>query len=875
MDTQQTHHNSHRPLSFEFSQKNSLYARFPVVSGRQAVAITWPLKLMVCVMLILQAALAMSINNPLVVPHIKPLRLRHHHHIHKHHNHHHSQHLDKDIGHILEDTNRFASHQSNSSELKSKMSIQQESKEESTVEESFLPPEISTSILPEDLLENEEDCAFKIQDLSSAQLFAAISTDAPSSIFARKTHPLTPLSGGGTTPLETNKFYSNLYVGTHNAPAYTQPFSVWWSKTGMAVSHSSKDDWTTGPDDETNKEYVFAPTGIKSLILGATAFDSGKTTLEVERPRHLSSIAVVRPSSGTGRMDVPLVQGMGMVTAGYQGLTPKITSGVGFKSVAQVTSPRSDLVKHRIVLADSTVWVMYVRTPSTSSQDNCTTTTVSMEDNFTLSAVTNSTAVYVQIAPVIDGYESYLDKAAGQYVVAADITGSVYNSGNTATYSIVYTTNGTSNAGEPLVYLAPHHVASLSSDTASKSTPITSYSVSLGKLTAYLTSTIKMTETLPTNIGFMPWSQVADRTGKGLTSNIKTQLQTTATSELNEDVSSLTNLESTYSSGKALDKFAQIIFVAKYVLENDTLAASGAKKLKAAFDVFFNNKQQSPLVYETTWRGVVTSLGLGDDPDADYGSSYYNDHHFHYGYFVHAAAVLAKSDSTFLTTATKTYINTLIRDVANPSSSDPYFPAFRSFDWYHGHSWAKGLFETYDGKDQESSSEDYHFIYGMKLWGQVTGDSAMEARANLMLAICKRSVNTYILYGSTTQAEAAGISSAMLPNKVSGITFENKIAYTTYFGTKTQYIHGIHMIPVTSVSSYVRTPSYVAEEWTAKIASIISSVDDNWKGILMMNRALTSPSESLAFFNSSSFQSKWLDDGMSLTWALAYAALTV
>ena len=65
------------------------------------------------------------------------------------------------------------------------------------------------------------------------------------------------------------------------------------------------------------------------------------------------------------------------------------------------------------------------------------------------------------------------------------------------------------------------------------------------------------------------------------------------------------------------------------------------------------------------------------------------------------------------------WVNTLLRDAANPSSTDPYFPFSRSFDWYHGHSWAKGLFDSGDGKDQESTSEDALFSYAMKMWGYV------------------------------------------------------------------------------------------------------------------------------------------------------------
>lgn len=76
----------------------------------------------------------------------------------------------------------------------------------------------------------------------------------------------------------------------------------------------------------------------------------------------------------------------------------------------------------------------------------------------------------------------------------------------------------------------------------------------------------------------------------------------------------------------------------------------------------------------------------------------------------------------------------------------------RSFDLFHGHSWAKGLFESADGKDQESSSEDMHFGLSMKLWGQVSRDQGMEGRANLMMAQMKRSFNEYfyVMTGNNT-----------------------------------------------------------------------------------------------------------------------------
>ena len=186
-------------------------------------------------------------------------------------------------------------------------------------------------------------------------------------------------------------------------------------------------------------------------------------------------------------------------------------------------------------------------------------------------------------------------------------------------------------------------------------------------------------------------------------------------------------------------KYAEICLVANDILQNPTLTAQGIAKLEAAFAAFANNQQQPPLAYDTTWKGLVSTAGLSPANSlADFGNSYYNDHHFHYGYFVYAAAVLGHIQPSWLTPRNVDYINSLVRDVANPSSADPYFPVFRSFDWFCGHSWSKGLFFSGDGKDEESSSEDYNFSYGMKLWGLVTGNASVQACGDLMLAVQKR-----------------------------------------------------------------------------------------------------------------------------------------
>lgn len=134
------------------------------------------------------------------------------------------------------------------------------------------------------------------------------------------------------------------------------------------------------------------------------------------------------------------------------------------------------------------------------------------------------------------------------------------------------------------------------------------------------------------------------------------------------------------------------------------------------------------------------------------------------GYFIHAAAIIASLDPKWLQ-LNAPWVNALIRDANSPSSSDPQFPFSRMFDWYHGHSFAKGLFESADSKDEESTSEDAFFAYAIKMWGEVTGDQSMEARGNLMLGVLARTFDNYFLMRKCNTNQPANF----IANKVTGI----------------------------------------------------------------------------------------------------------
>ena len=107
-----------------------------------------------------------------------------------------------------------------------------------------------------------------------------------------------------------------------------------------------------------------------------------------------------------------------------------------------------------------------------------------------------------------------------------------------------------------------------------------------------------------------------------------------------------------------------------------------------------------------------------------------NDHHFHYGYFLRAAALIGRYDPNWLTTY-KDVIDLLRQDVANFDRSNQKFPFLRNFDVYGGHSWASGAAGD-GGENQESTSEAVNSEAGMIELAQLENNQDMLAIGELL-----------------------------------------------------------------------------------------------------------------------------------------------
>ncbi|KAF1785234.1 Endo-1,3(4)-beta-glucanase [Phytophthora cactorum] len=197
------------------------------------------------------------------------------------------------------------------------------------------------------------------------------------------------------------------------------------------------------------------------------------------------------------------------------------------------------------------------------------------------------------------------------------------------------------------------------------------------------------------------------------------------------------NKTSLYFNGKQYQKYASLCLMAADSPsgKNKKLLNTCLTKLENLLVPFLDNTLDPPLNYETSYGGLVSSQSFAvKDVNADFGNSVYNDHHYHYGYWVTASAMLKSLHPKWKRMKElDRMIWMMLRDVANPSTDDAFFPRFRHFSFYLGHSYSHGVTPMLDGKDEESTSEDVNFYYGMKLWGQVSNNKAVEDLGSLML----------------------------------------------------------------------------------------------------------------------------------------------
>jgi endoglucanase Acf2 len=300
-----------------------------------------------------------------------------------------------------------------------------------------------------------------------------------------------------------------------------------------------------------------------------------------------------------------------------------------------------------------------------------------------------------------------------------------------------------------------------------------------------------------------------------------------------------TEVRDTYWEGKILGKLATILPIAEqYQLPTANLSNRLRNSLEhwlTAGDA--TDKQRRGLFYYNTNWGTLIGY------PASYGSdTELNDHHFHYGYFIKAAAELARQDHEWAA-RWGNMVNLLIRDIASPAHDDPLFPFMRAMDPYAGHSWASGHARFADGNNNESSSEAMNAWCGIILWGEATGDRATRDLGIWLFTTEMNAINEY-WFDAQRRNFPPGY-----PASVVTMVWGGKGANGTWFSANPEMVHGINFLPLHGGSLYLGLyPDYVERNYTALLEENKGNEWDAWADIIYMYRALSNPEDAIAQF---------------------------
>ncbi|PRP89320.1 glycoside hydrolase family 81 protein [Planoprotostelium fungivorum] len=559
---------------------------------------------------------------------------------------------------------------------------------------------------------------------------------------------------------------------------------------GTSVHMPYKPELSVGPAE------LFTSTDLNTYT--ATAFDELSVTLQW--------------TSNGNTFTSYLVQGSPYLTFEFAGLKPQITAQNkdAFVSVnGQTVGNTTTASKFKVVTQNGLTWLVYVLSGPVSLTTSAQSLTVS-------SAYKGAVRV-AKLKEAAD--ESVLDKYMSVYAKSAQVTYQVSN--DVATVQYKFNTNGT---GSLLVLTWPHHRDQLSGST--KYQPL-QYLTIKGYMKAVEANPLVLT---------LPLTSIKWTPNKPIDPSCSQELQKSLEYEVNHATSSFPN--DMYFWGGSFGRLARLAAIADQVGRQDLLNTI-LNVLRDSFEPWLNGKAGSPAAYETRWGGIVSSQAA-TNPGQDFGNGYYNDHHFHYGYFLYGGSVLGKYDSAWLARA-KPFLQSLARDIGNPSPKDPFFTVTRHKDWYAGHSWASGVANNAGNRDEESTTEAVNGYYGLYTFGLVTNDQNLIDFARLLLATEIHSNRRYWHLKDDTN-DPAYPEKGYRDLATAGNLMSDSSGQWLWWGNQRLEIAAIQILPLTPITEEVVDAvwgpamyAYSAKEFNDP------SVADDWRSVIYAAHATWDP----------------------------------
>ncbi|WP_427165697.1 glycosyl hydrolase [Streptomyces sp. C1-1] len=592
-------------------------------------------------------------------------------------------------------------------------------------------------------------------------------------------HWVTADAPSGAVP--TNDWWSSILWKRTNCaygePLFAQPLGFRAQSAGLGVSYSTKP--TISGSAKGVGEYHFNYT--EDFVAGVAGLGAAEVKVDDW------SDWTVSPVLSDGAHKLRATIGSGLPFAYFRATGGDAQIKVASGATADVWSRSGSMLGYTIAGHD---YVAFAPSGASWSVDGSGTTFTSSlggKDYFSIAVLpTTPSTSATDRAALADEYAKY----AYNHVTGTAVSYAYDEASSTVTTKYSFTTTAMEGTGKATVAaLMPHQWRNL----ADGSPPAQKYISSRGPLKV-LTGITSFTTSMVFH-GVLPEvPAVADSSGADAA---------TLQNYLNAEKADPTRQQSddTYWTGKGLGRAARLAEIADQTGNTDVRDAALSAIRSKLTDWFTASPGETghEFYYDRNWG---TLIGY----PASYGSDQeLNDHHFHYGYYIAAAATLARFDPTWADADHYGgMVDQLIRDADNYDRADKRFPYLRDFDIYAGHDWASGHGSFAAGNNQESSSEGMNFDNALIQWGAATGDRTVRDAGIYMYTTQAAAIQDYWFDAKDENYPSD------FPHKGVGMVWSNGGAYSTWFSSAPEQIQGINLLPVTGGHLYLGdNPAYV------------------------------------------------------------------
>jgi endo-1,3(4)-beta-glucanase len=593
-------------------------------------------------------------------------------------------------------------------------------------------------------------------------------------------------------PVPTNDWWSKLVKEDHADNLFNYPMTLKTTNTGLIVTYIP---WGVIGD---SKPIEVGLTGLNTTKTMVSDYSDWTVTMNWKDNNH----------------ELKTTAGIGMPFLYFEKDADDVVE-------IKVNSGNTTISNELLIIENATSgadFVFYAPVGSTWSQSGTTfTSTLNGNDYWSMAMLPQNTSNVITVA---QDYKKYA------YVFPTNTTTSW--SYNEATSKVTSTFNITTDVKEGtetemLLGLLPHQWNNLKSSSAQPN--VNTYSSVRGQLKTLEGNTFTVENTFK---GILPTLPNLVNYSNGFNPS---DLDSKIAQIENDGLSDWTD---SYNEGQVMNRLIQTARIADQmgnVLARDKMIATIKERLENWLS-YQSGEVAFLFYYNSNWSSLIGyPAGHGQDNNI-------NDHHFHWGYFIHAAAFMEQFEPGWANQWGE-MINLLVRDAASSDRNDATFPFLRNFSPYAGHSWANGFATFPQGNDQESTSESMQFASSLIHWGSVTNNDEIRDLGIYIYTTEQTAIEEYWfdMYERNFQSN----QQYSLVSRVWGNSYDNGTFWTADIAAS----YGIEMYPIHGGSLYLgHNTTYVEKLWdeiTQNTGIIGNQVNPNlwhdvyWKYLSFIN----------------------------------------